>query len=154
MIRVAKKEDIPYINTIGETFHNNFASLFHIETEIDSEFGIVLVNLKGNRINGYLYALDLGDNIDLLSIVVKEEDRRQNVGTELMEYLVDNYCYQDKTITLEVATNNLSAIRLYKKMGFVIVGTRKKYYNEIDAYTMRRRQKNERCIYFSSGVFL
>ena len=35
-------------------------------------------------------------------------------------------------ITLEVNTNNIAAINLYKKFKFEKIGIRKKYYNNID----------------------
>ena len=45
-----------------------------------------------------------------------------------------------KSITLEVRQNNQSAISLYKKCGFKIISTRKRYYEngQVDAYLMFR----------------
>ena len=100
MIRVASSKDVDEINTLGSILHENFASTFHIETEIDSELAIVLVSENPDYIDAYLYALDFGDNIDLLSIFVAEEKRNKQIGTKLLKYLINNYCYQDnKTIT-------------------------------------------------------
>lgn len=139
MIRKAQIIDVEQINVLGETLHNNFTKLFHIETEIDSKYGIVLVSEKNNKINGFLYAMALGDNIDLLSIVVDSNERCQNIGTELISFLVGNYCCQGRSITLEVAVDNIAAIALYKKHGFVVESIRKCYYNGVDAYLMRRK---------------
>ena len=87
---------------------------------------------------GFLYAEDLIDNIDLLEIVVDKMYRNMSIGSKLIKYLIDNYCYHDKTITLEVAINNDIALKLYKKYGFKVVNTRKRYYGDIDAYLMKR----------------
>ena len=42
---------------------------------------------------------------------------------------------------LEVNTENIAAINLYKKFNFEIINTRKKYYEGKDAYIMERRIK-------------
>ena len=134
MIRVASSKDVDEINTLGSILHENFASTFHIETEIDSELAIVLVSENPDYIDAYLYALDFGDNIDLLSIFVAEEKRNKQIGTKLLKYLINNYCYQDnKTITLEVSSANIPAYTLYKKLDFKVVGKRNKYYGNEDA---------------------
>ena len=138
MIRVASSKDVDEINTLGSILHENFASTFHIETEIDSELAIVLVSENPDYIDAYLYALDFGDNIDLLSIFVAEEKRNKQIGTKLLKYLINNYCYQgDKTITLEVSSANIPAYTLYKKLDFKVVGKRNKYYGNEDAYIMK-----------------
>ena len=138
MIRVASSKDVTDINKLGSILHENFASTFHIETEIDSELAIVLVSENPDYIDAYLYALDFGDNIDLLSIFVAEEKRNKNIGTKLLKYLINNYCYQDdKTITLEVSSANIPAYTLYKKLDFKVVGKRNKYYGNEDAYIMK-----------------
>lgn len=138
MIRVANNKDIEEINKLGSILHENFVTAFHIETEIASELAIVLVSENPNSLDGYLYALDFGDNIDLLSIFVSEERRNKEIGTKLLKYLINNYCYQDnKTITLEVSCANIPAYTLYKKMGFKVVGKRAKYYGNEDAYIMK-----------------
>ena len=138
MIRVASSKDVDEINTLGSILHENFASTFHIETEIDSELAIVLVSENPDYIDAYLYALDFGDNIDLLSIFVAEEKRNKQIGTKLLKYLINNYCYQDnKTITLEVSSANIPAYTLYKKLNFKVVGKRNKYYGNEDAYIMK-----------------
>ena len=125
MIRVANIKDIPKINLIGNQLHQNFAKIYHLETELNSELAIVLVNEDKNVINGYLYAIDFIDNIDLMSIAVDKSYQGQKIGENLLKYLIDNYCYQNKTITLEVSTDNNIAINLYKKFNFKIVNNSK-----------------------------
>lgn len=139
MIRNAKLSDLNEINKLGETLHNNFAKLFHLETEINSEFGIVLVSENNGVIDGYLYALEMIDNIDLISIVVDIEKRGRKIGSSLLEKLINHADAQNETITLEVAVDNLAAVELYKKYKFVNVNIRKGYYNGVDAILMRRK---------------
>lgn len=105
-----------------------------METEIANPLAIVLVSIDGNRVNGYLYALNLGDNVDILSIFVDNMYRLRHIGTNLIEYLKSMV---NGSITLEVAEDNSSALKLYNKVGFKVVGTRKKYYINADAYVMK-----------------
>ena len=114
--------------------HHNFIKNYHIETEIDNKIAIVLV-ADINNIVGYLYALDLGDNIDLLSIFVDKNNRYQHIGTDLIKSLKKFSI--NKTITLEVSNKNEAAIALYKKNDFKEVGIRKNYYEDSDAIIMK-----------------
>ena len=110
MIRIANINDLDTINILGNKLHNNFVNTFHMETEINNSDAIVLVCDLDGIVVGYLYALKTIDNIDLLSIIVDESYRRHKIASNLVNYLIDNYCYQDKTITLEVSSNNKEAI--------------------------------------------
>lgn len=135
MIRKANKQDVEAINNLGEQLHSGFSKNFHMATEIDSNLAIVLVSESSNGINGYLYALDFGDNIDILSIFVDNMYRNKEIGSQLMNQLIE--LAKNKTITLEVANNNIAALSLYKKFGFKVVGSRKDYYQDADAYIMK-----------------
>ena len=134
LIRKATEKDIEQINILGEQLHHNFIKTYHIETEIDNKMAIVLVAEKSDIV-GYLYAIDLEDNIDLLSIFVDKNSRYQHIGTELIEKLKS--LSKDKTITLEVSSKNDAAITLYKKNDFKEVGIRKNYYENSDAIIMK-----------------
>lgn len=135
MIRKATKEDIYEINILGEQLHNNFKDTYHLETEIDSNLGLVLVYENDGKVLGYLYAQVFLDNVDLLSILVDKNARYQHLGSDLIKFLQD--MYHDKSITLEVSKDNIPALTLYEKCGFKTVGLRKKYYNGIDAIIMK-----------------
>ena len=137
LIRKANIGDITRINELGCMLHDNFVTLFHMESELSNEDAIILVNEEDNQVNGYLYALQSIDNIDLLSIIVDTSFRRKGIATEMFNYLVNNYCYQTKTVTLEVADNNTDAIKFYEHIGFKSVNVRKNYYKGHDAYLMK-----------------
>ena len=72
-------------------------------------------------------------------IVVDEENRRNKIGTKLLEYAL-NYMKNKKIsiISLEVNTNNVPAIKLYEKYGFKIKTVRKNYYGHDDGYLMTK----------------
>lgn len=138
MIRKAILADIDDLNKIGVELNPNFSKLFHLETEVTKNYSIVLVFEEEKVIKGFLYALDLGNNIDLMYIIVAKNYRGKKIGSKLMNYFISNYQTDEKSITLEVAVNNISAIALYRKYNFIEVNKRKGYYNGIDAIIMRR----------------
>ena len=135
LIRKAINSDVEEINKLGRKLHDNFEKTYHIETEINSNIAIVLVAEVNNFVVGYLYALDFEDNMDLLSIYVDEEHRLNHIGYKLLNEL-QKKC-KDETITLEVSSMNISALALYKKCGFKVVGIRKRYYKDADAIIMK-----------------
>lgn len=57
----------------------------------------------------------------------------------MMERLLD-FAGPDSVVYLEVRTDNEAALALYRSLGFVSVGLRKRYYrvSGADAFTMRR----------------
>ena len=68
-----------------------------------------------------------------MNIVVRKSYRNQGIGQELLEELLHLAKETDlKICNLEVNENNLSAIHLYEKNGFVVIGRRPKYYHNID----------------------
>ena len=135
MIRKATIDDINIINTLGEKLHNNFIKTFHIETEINNDLAIVLVCELDNKVVGYIYAINLIDNFDLLSLFVSEDYRNNNVGKMLVTKL--QAMIKDIPILLEVSNKNINAIKLYTKMGFETINVRKNYYEDSDALIMR-----------------
>ena len=73
------------------------------------------------------------DEADIMNVVTKKDIRNSGVGSALFSAIID-YAKSNKVkkITLEVNENNLSAIHLYEKFGFVKIAERKKYYNGTD----------------------
>jgi ribosomal-protein-alanine N-acetyltransferase len=138
MIRKAQKKDIDNIYDICIQYDDNFKNTYLLDTEIDKDYSIMLVDEDDGIIRAFLYAQDFIDNIDLLFLIVDNKQRKKGIASNLMKYFVDNYVVNNKTITLEVAKNNFNAIKLYEKYGFKTINVRKKYYKDIDALVMRR----------------
>lgn len=135
MIRSATEKDILAIDKIGREYDGRFSHLYSLQDYLNKEEAIILVNDQ-DGVNGFIIAVDVIDNVDLLLIVVDEEYRRCGIAGDLMEYLLE---HSHKPIMLEVAVINTPAINLYSKYDFKEVSRRKKYYNsEIDALVMRR----------------
>ncbi len=137
MIRFVQKEELEKINNLSKQLDSSVNGFNNLEEELNKDITILLVDIENKEKRGYLYAQNLIDHVDLLSIVVDYKYRKNNIGTNLMNYLINNYCYH-KDIFLEVAIDNIPAISLYTKLGFKVVNIRKNYYNNKDAFLMKR----------------
>ena len=89
---------------------------------------------------GFLLALDLGEECEILTLGVLQRRRRRGVARLLLERLLA--AAASRPILLEVAQDNRPALALYEGMGFVAVGRRPAYYRRpngsVAALTMRR----------------
>ena len=93
-------------------------------------------------LNGYLLATMIDDEAEFLSIGVTPDQQRQGVGKRLLQRFFEHGTSQNMTrIVLEVAEDNVPAVRLYRDFGFVEFGRRKGYYKQgnwkIDAIMMK-----------------
>ena len=92
---------------------------------------------------GYLLATIIVDEAEILSIAVSSDHQKCGRGAGLLGYFL---AYIDtrnvKTALLEVAADNVSALTLYHRHGFVEFGRRPSYYKRsdgnCDAIMMRR----------------
>ncbi len=92
---------------------------------------------------GYLLATIISDEAEILSIAVRLDHQKCGRGARLLGYFLAFIAAQDvKTVLLEVAADNVSALTLYHRHGFVEFGRRRSYYKRsdgnCDAIMMRR----------------
>ncbi len=93
-----------------------------------------------NSLAGYILCFEYKKTIRVYSLAVSKNYQGQGIGKKLLEYILNN---SDKNISLEVNTNNLIAISLYQKLGFVINKKINNYYENGDAaYKMILMRKN------------
>jgi ribosomal-protein-alanine N-acetyltransferase len=79
------------------------------------------------------------ERCELEYIGVLKEYRKNNIASELMEYMInDTFNNNIDNISLEVDIYNIGAIKLYEKYNFQKKAIRKNYYNNHDAYLMVR----------------
>ena len=80
---------------------------------------------------GYVGLVLIPYESDITNITVSGECRRQGIATRLMEELFRRCPEKGVTVVhLEVRESNESARALYKKLGFVEDGRRKRYYTD------------------------
>ena len=83
---------------------------------------------EGDKLIGFIVLRGVAGQWELLNIAVAASYQHQGVATKLMRYALD--AFTDAHITLEVSSANLAAQALYRKVGFVIFGIRKKFYKD------------------------
>jgi ribosomal-protein-alanine N-acetyltransferase len=91
------------------------------------------------RVIGYAGAWVVLDECHITNIAVAEAERGKGIGRKLTEALIRYVSNLGAAYaTLEVRVSNERAQRLYKSLGFVSVGKRKRYYedNGEDAFLM------------------
>lgn len=91
---------------------------------------IFTANDNSGEIIGYVVLSETGDDISVDDIAVLPDFRRMGIGRSLLKYSFNEYI--ERNFILEVRESNLSAIDLYKSMGFEQVGFRKRYYRNPD----------------------
>ena len=138
MIRECLEKDIKDINRLGFLLYENFTNIYHIKEYLENKKYIILVSENKNQINGFLLVYQNIDYYELLIIIVDNNWQGQGIATNLLEFFEKNYLKNGDSILLEVAINNEKAINLYKKFAYKVISTRKKYYNNIDAYVMKK----------------
>ncbi len=107
-----------------------------IQKEILSDTDSIYNYMDGDKVLGYLEIRLVDGVIDIMNIFVNEENRKQGIGTSLMEEMFKNEEYS--RIMLEVNERNDEAIRLYNKLGFKEISLRDRYYGEDTAIIMEK----------------
>ncbi|WP_428047163.1 ribosomal protein S18-alanine N-acetyltransferase [Candidatus Proelusimicrobium excrementi] len=130
-IRKANLYDIQQIDIIEQKLDHRILSYNLLSSTVNKDTYYYFVATIDDNIIGYISAEFLVDHIDILSIAVLKEYRRQNVATLLLNELF-NVCnvLQVQDIFLEVRCSNTAAIKFYEKMGFKKISTRKNYYTD------------------------
>ena len=135
MIRRIGINDIEIINSLGSKFDENFSKKYDLIGYLDKNFYLLHCYDK-ETIQGFIIATKIQETIEIMFLYVDENYRRQKVASKLINSL-DHYS-DIENIFLEVSVDNEAAIKLYTKLNFEIINIRKKYYNGIDAYVMKK----------------
>lgn len=122
------------IDLLNKSFINKEYMVNEFE---NNPFIKVLLLIENNKIIGYLYYSDIYDRAEINQIEIDSIHRNCGKGQMLLEHMIK---VVDKSITLEVREDNIPAIKLYEKNGFVKKAIRKGYYNGIDGFLMERIQ--------------
>lgn len=139
-VRRATIEDAKEIFAIEMECFSVPWSLDSIETELlNEDKKLYYVVEDANGIVGYAGAWLVYDEGQITNIAIRPSARRQGFGAKLTSALIEE-CFKRgmHEIFLEVRISNLSALSLYRKLGFTVKGMRKNYYSEPkeDAYIM------------------
>ena len=140
VIRFMRLKDVDQVAEIEEaTFARPWSrESFRQELERNVAARYLVAETEG-QVVGYAGAWVILDESHITNIAVREDARGRGIGRKLTAELLQilsnlGACYA----TLEVRVSNLRAQNLYKSLGFVSVGKRKRYYedNNEDAFLM------------------
>lgn len=79
---------------------------------------------------GYAIVSRYDDAYHLMNICTEPNRRREGIARQLLEHTIAEAGGTDARITLEVRPSNMAARELYASLGFVSVGTRRRYYRD------------------------
>lgn len=126
--------DLDLIKDVLETDFDDFWNYNILKKELQNDSSIYLCCKVNSEIVGFAGISIVLDTAELNNIVIRKNKRGSGFSSLLLDSLIkiaeSRGC---KNFNLEVASNNIVAINLYKKFGFKQVGMRTKYYNGTDA---------------------
>ena len=140
LIRRMRRDDLDAVTAIEQATFARPWSRESFRQELERNVAArYLVAEEDGQVIGYAGAWVILDESHITNIAVAEPFRGQGTGKRLTRALLQylsklGACYA----TLEVRVGNVRAQNLYKGLGFVSVGKRKRYYedNGEDAYLM------------------
>lgn len=91
----------------------------------------------GERVAGYMCFWLVADEIQILNIAVHEAYRRQGIGRALLIHCLHvGSRKKTRKAVLEVRSRNWAAQRLYRSLGFQVVGQRRDYYEGVGEHAV------------------
>ena len=140
MIKSVNIDDELLINEIQNDFNEVYKQKNELKNEfINNPYTKVLVFIENNKVIGFIHINEIYDRYEINNIFVLYEYRKKGIASQLMDNIIK--LGKDTgiiNITLEVRKDNVNAINLYKKYGFVEKAIRKNYYNGIDGILMEK----------------
>ena len=140
MIRFMRLKDVEVVAAIEkETFARPWSPDSFRQELTRNVVARYLVAEEDGQILGYAGAWVILDESHITNIAVREDARGRGLGKRLTAELLQILSNLGAGYaTLEVRVSNLRAQNLYKSLGFISVGKRKRYYedNNEDAYLM------------------
>lgn len=124
--------DLDRINYLGNLLHENY--VFDLDV-----FSRCLVMQIDSVIIGYVVYSIIYERAEIIDIIIDPLYRNKSYGYKLLLSCIEDIRLNNcKNITLEVNSNNMAAICLYKKLDFKIEAVREKYYGINDGYLMKK----------------
>ena len=130
-ISLASFDDVPAIANIEKlSFSCPWSeNAIHESIAAGTHFYVVRV---GDSVAGYMGLSKIVGEGYVTNIAVLPEFRHRGIGSQLLQYVINDSKEQLEFISLEVRVSNEAAISLYKKLGFSEVGKRKRFYTHPD----------------------
>ena len=114
-----------YAADISEEEKNKIIN--YVFNDINKEYGNFKMIIVSNIIIGIVGVIDYEDGKMIDEIFIEEDFRNMGIGSDIIEKIVN----ETEKVYLWVYMDNVRAVKLYKKIGFVIIEENK------DKYLMR-----------------
>ncbi|MDG4658327.1 ribosomal protein S18-alanine N-acetyltransferase [Ectobacillus antri] len=96
-----------------------------------NEYAYYIVAEEANEVIGYCGMWLIVDESHITNIAIHPSCRGRKLGEQLLTYCMNQARLKGaKTMTLEVRVSNETAQNLYRKLGFLNGGIRKRYYTD------------------------
>jgi ribosomal-protein-alanine N-acetyltransferase len=128
---LASPDDIDSILAIEQASFTNpwTREMYVAEVKNEGVSFFYLARDNGRRIVGFCSFWRVLDELHINNLAVVPEVRRLGVATALLRRVMDEAArFGIRRTMLEVRQSNAPARRLYEKFGFVVAGSRSKYY--------------------------
>ncbi len=121
-----------------DSIENDAYSLSQIRHSLCEDGELFIVAKVASEIIGFADFSVVLDEAELIKIVVSYKYRRMGVGKKLITYAMQTLKNSGVCkVFLEVREDNLPAIDMYNKCGFIKYGNREKYYGDTSALLYR-----------------
>ncbi len=132
MIDEMREGDIPLIQAIEkEIFLTPWPRNAYQREITQNRSAVYLVVRRSDEIVAYGGLWKMYDEAHVTTVGVKRAEQGKGYGLVAMAALIDRaYQMGTRWITLEVRPSNDTAIRLYEKFGFKVIGRRRGYYTD------------------------
>lgn len=127
-----QEEELPEVGEIAKNSFDDYSKDDFFNMSHDKNYKFVVSKIDG-RIVGFVIFLRIDEKVEIIKIASHPILRRRGIASGLMQY-VQEYATQNGHVgvILEVNEKNVPARKLYSKLGFSEIYTRKKYYHNTD----------------------
>ena len=132
-IRTASVTDLAGISTVeNASFARDAYPTFLLEKLVlDPQATFLVLADKAQRIIGYCVSRMDSTHSHLISVAVLPDHRRCGAASKMLKELLATSVQRGiREISLEVRTDNVSAIQLYRRFGFTDLGVTPNYYSD------------------------
>lgn len=130
-IRQMRNGDVPQVVVIEAASSTTPWTRAMFQSELGRPGTIDLVADRGGDILGYIMVSRYADVWHILNVCVRESQRGRGIGAQLLDALFERAAGTTNLgFTLEVRVSNATAIRLYRRKGFLEHGIRPGYYSD------------------------
>ena len=132
LVEITEQKNAQYLEAILEIEKRSFPSPWNRRAflaELSNPIAQLWGAIKAEQLVGYACFWIFPDEIHLLNIAIHPESRGQGIAQHLIHCIIETaISYAIPSIWLEVRPSNEAAAKLYRRMGFAVVGNRKNYY--------------------------